>query len=58
MVLEYGVLGKILGSGLADKLVAPENIEKITSTGGLESVQGALDRLLRDVSGKKLVVEL
>jgi len=52
----YGVLGKFLGAGLADKLVAPEKIEKVA--GGLEGIQGALDRLLGGVSGKKLVVEL
>ncbi|KAI9661809.1 MAG: putative secondary metabolism biosynthetic enzyme [Bathelium mastoideum] len=38
------------------KLVAPEKIEKVE--GGLEGIQGALDKLMKGVSGKKLVVEL
>ncbi len=52
----YGSLGKYLGDGLADKLVAPEKIEKVT--GGLEGIQSGLDKLFGGVSGKKLVVEL
>ncbi|KAF2235824.1 GroES-like protein [Viridothelium virens] len=52
----YGSLGQYLGTGRADKLLAPEKIEKIA--GGLGGLQGALDKLDKGVSGKKLVVEL
>ena len=52
----YGILGKYLDTGQADKLVAPERIEKVAD--GLEGIQGALNRLLGGVSGKKLIVEL
>jgi len=52
----YGIFGTHLGSGQANKLIAPETIEKVP--GKLEGIQGALDRLLGGVSGKKLVVEL
>ena len=52
----YGTLGKYLGLGLADKLIAPERLEQIT--GGLEGIQKGLDMLIKGVSGKKLVVKL
>ncbi|KAL9097395.1 MAG: hypothetical protein Q9165_000290 [Trypethelium subeluteriae] len=53
----YGSLGQYLDTGrAADKLLAPEKIEKIA--GGLEGLQGALNKLDKGVSGKKLVVEL
>ena len=52
----YGALGAFLETKNGRKLVAPEKIDKIE--GGLEGIQGGLDRLFKGVSGKKLVVEL
>ncbi|KAF2492190.1 GroES-like protein [Lophium mytilinum] len=52
----YGIFGKYLGMGLANDLIGPEKIEIVD--GGLEAIQGALDRLIEGVSGKKLVVKV
>lgn len=52
----FGQYGAFLATENAQKLVAPEKIELIP--GELEGIQAGLDKLMKGVSGKKLVVEL
>ena len=51
----YGGLGPFLATG-NDKMSAPEKMERVS--GGLEGIQEGLDKLMKGVSGKKLIVEL